>query len=118
MWLLGIEVLGPLLAPVGPTCSVPACSSSKIYLLLYMINVHCVHCSCLQTHQKRMSDLITGDCEPTYGCWDLNSGPLEEQSVLLPTEPFRQPLCATFKVRHTTGIPCNPLGQTTVECLH
>jgi hypothetical protein len=26
-------------------------------------------------------------CEPPCGCWDLNSGPLEEQSVLLPTEP-------------------------------
>ena len=26
-----------------------------------------------------------------YGCWDLNSGPLEEQSVLLITEPSLQP---------------------------
>ena len=32
-----------------------------------------------------------GGCEPPCGCWDLNSGPLEEQSVLLPTEPSRQP---------------------------
>jgi hypothetical protein len=24
-----------------------------------------------------------GGCEPPCGCWDLNSGPLEEQSVLL-----------------------------------
>ena len=42
-------------------------------------------------HQKRVSDLITGGCEPPCGCWDLNSGPLEEQSVLLPAEPSRQP---------------------------
>ena len=35
-------------------------------------------------HQKRASDLITGSCEPLCGCWDLNSGLLEEQSVLLP----------------------------------
>ena len=28
-------------------------------------------------------------CEPPCGCWDLNSGPLEEQPVLLPTEPSR-----------------------------
>jgi hypothetical protein len=27
------------------------------------------------------------DCEPPCGCWDLNSGPVEEQSVLLTTEP-------------------------------
>jgi hypothetical protein len=30
-------------------------------------------------------------CEPPYGCWELNSGPLEEQSVLLTTEPSLQP---------------------------
>jgi hypothetical protein len=33
-------------------------------------------------HQKRASDLITGGCD----CWDLNSGPPEEQSVLLPSQ--------------------------------
>jgi hypothetical protein len=50
MWLLGMEFLGTLLAPVGPTSlvnavgsgqphiahSVPACSGPKIYLLLYV----------------------------------------------------------------------------------
>jgi hypothetical protein len=50
-----------------------------------------VHCSCLQTLQKRASDFITDDCEPPCGCWDLNSGPLEEQPVLLTTEPSHQP---------------------------
>jgi hypothetical protein len=34
-------------------------------------------------HQKRASDLITGGCEPPCGCWDLNFGPLEEQSGAL-----------------------------------
>jgi hypothetical protein len=48
-------------------------------------------CSCLQTHQKRASDFITDGCEPPCGCWDLNSGPLEDQSVLLTTEPSLQP---------------------------
>jgi hypothetical protein len=38
-----------------------------------------IHCSCLETHQKRASDLITDGCEPPCGCWDLNSGPSEEQ---------------------------------------
>jgi len=50
-----------------------------------------VHCSRLQTHQKRASDPITDGCEPPRGFWDLNSGPLEEQSVLLTTEPSLQP---------------------------
>ena len=49
-----------------------------------------VHCSCLQTHQKRASDPITDGCEPPCGCWELNAGPLEEQSVLLTTEPSLQ----------------------------
>jgi hypothetical protein len=36
---------------------------------------------------KEASDLITDGCEPPCGCWDLNSEPPEEQSVLLTTEP-------------------------------
>jgi hypothetical protein len=36
MWLLGIEFLEPLLAPVNFTHSVADCSGLKIYLLLYM----------------------------------------------------------------------------------
>jgi hypothetical protein len=51
-----------------------------------------VHCHSLQTHQKRASDPITDGCEPPCGCWELNSGPLEEQSVLLTSEPSLQPL--------------------------
>jgi hypothetical protein len=42
-------------------------------------------------HQKRASDLIMDGCEPPCGCWNLNSGPSEEQSVLLPAESSRQP---------------------------
>jgi hypothetical protein len=54
------------------------------------------HCSCLQTLQKRASDLITDGCEPPCGCWDLNSGPSEEPAVLLTTEPSLQPLLGDF----------------------
>jgi hypothetical protein len=43
-------------------------------------------------HQKRASDPTTDGCEPLCGCWELSSGPLEEQSVLLTTEPSLQPL--------------------------
>jgi hypothetical protein len=46
-----------------------------------------IHHHCLQTHQKRTSDLITDGCEPPCGCWELNLGLLEEQSVHLTTEP-------------------------------
>jgi hypothetical protein len=34
---------------------------------------------------------IADGCEPSYGSWELNSGPLEEQTVLLTTEPSLQP---------------------------
>lgn len=36
-------------------------------------------------------DLITDSCESPCGCWDLNSRPLKEQSVLLTTELSLQP---------------------------
>jgi hypothetical protein len=51
-----------------------------------------MYCCRLQTYQKRASDLITDGCEPPRGCWELNSGPLEEQSVLLTSEPSLQSL--------------------------
>ena len=41
--------------------------------------------------QKRAPDLIVNGYEPPRGCWELNSGPLEEPSVLLTTEPSLQP---------------------------
>ena len=47
--------------------------------------------SCLQTHQKRASDSVTDGCEPPCDCWELNSVPLEEQSVLFTAEPSLQP---------------------------
>ena len=34
---------------------------------------------------------ITDGCEPPCGCWEMNSGPLEEQSMLLTAEPSLQP---------------------------
>jgi hypothetical protein len=73
----------------GAACSSPACSSpAPAIFISYMW----VHGRCLQTHQKRASDPITDGCEPPCGCWELNSGPLEEQSVLLTAEPSDQHL--------------------------
>jgi hypothetical protein len=43
------------------------------------------------TQQKAALDPITDGCELPCGCWELNSGTLEEQSVLLTTEPSLQP---------------------------
>jgi hypothetical protein len=37
-------------------------------------------------------------CEPPCGCWDLNSGPLEEQSALLTADPSHQPPLNTLSL--------------------
>jgi hypothetical protein len=59
----------------------------NIFKIIYLFCVSELHCSCLQTHQKRASDPFKDGCEPPCSCWELNSGPLEEQSVLLTAEP-------------------------------
>jgi hypothetical protein len=68
-----------------------------IYLFIYLLYVSTR--SCLQTLQKKESDLITDSCEPPCGCWDLNSGPLEEQSALLNTEPSHQPVVCNLRLK-------------------
>jgi hypothetical protein len=50
-------------------------------------------------HHKRASDLIMGGCEPS-GCWELNSGPSEEQSALLLLSHLSSPCFYFFE----TGI--------------
>jgi len=52
--------------------------------------------ACMPAGQKRAPDLIIGGYEPPCGCWELNSGPLEEQTVLLTSEPSLQPLMIIF----------------------
>jgi hypothetical protein len=47
--------------------------------------------------QKRAPDLIIDGYEPPYGCWELNSGPLEEQSLLSTYEPSLQPIKGFLK---------------------
>jgi hypothetical protein len=59
----------------------------SIHALIYFIYMS----KLLLKHQKRSSDLITDGCEPPCGCWELNSGPVEEQPVLLTAEPSPQP---------------------------
>jgi len=59
---------------------------------------------CLQTHQKRASDPITDGCEPPCGCWELNSGPLEEQSGLSTAEPSLQPEDSVLKPKRGTWV--------------
>ena len=61
---------------------------NKYLFIYYVYNILSV---CVPAGQKRAPDLITDGCEPPCGCWELNSGPLEEQAILLTTEPSLQP---------------------------
>jgi hypothetical protein len=69
---------------------VSSLDSPHIFLKIYLYVTTLLLSSHTHTHQKRASDPITDGCKPPCGCWELNSGPLEEQSVLLTTEPSLQ----------------------------
>ena len=67
------------------------------YIYLFIYYVCSVLPACVPACEKRAPNLIIDGCEPPCGCWELNSGPLEEQSVLLTTEPSLQPCCPFFE---------------------
>jgi hypothetical protein len=53
-----------------------------------------IYMSALSSSMPALSEEGTrshGGCEPPCGFWDLNSGPLEEQLVLLTAEPSLSP---------------------------
>jgi hypothetical protein len=64
--------------------------SFLFFLKIYLFYI-CEYTVAIFRHQKRASKPIAGGCEPPRGCWDLNSGALEEQSVPLTAEPSLQP---------------------------
>ena len=53
------------------------------FFFRFIYFIICKYHSCLQTLQKKASDLITDGCEPPCDCWGLNSGLSEEQSGAL-----------------------------------
>ena len=64
----------------------------KIFIYLLIYYVYNFLSVCMPTGQKRAPDPITDGFEQPCGCWKLNSGPLEEQSMLLTSEPsFKAP---------------------------
>ena len=69
----------------------------KMYLFLFYVfeylasclSVHHVHAWCLQRSEEGVGSpraSVKKDCGQLCGCWELNSGPLEEHPVLLTTE--------------------------------
>ena len=53
--------------------------------------------ACTPSYQKRASEPSIDGCEPPCGCWELNSGPLENQLVFLTAEISLQPFLLFFK---------------------
>jgi hypothetical protein len=86
-----------------------------LFLKIYLFYVYEYTVRCLQTHQKRASDLITDGCEPPCGSWELNSGPLEEQSVLLTTEPSLQPRVLRQNFKYQPGVVAHAFDPSTRE---
>jgi hypothetical protein len=60
------------------------------------------------TRRRQASDPITDGYEPPCGCWELNSGPQEEQSVFLTTEPSLQPVIGTLREKLLKGVCSAP----------
>jgi hypothetical protein len=61
---------------------------NRFYLFISCV---CEYTIAVSRHTRRGHLIpITDGCEPPCGCWELNSGPLEEQSVLLTTEQSLQ----------------------------
>jgi hypothetical protein len=58
-------------------------------MMMMMISKYTV--AVFRHNQKRALDPITDGCDSPCGFWDLNSGPLEDQSVLLTAEPSLHP---------------------------
>jgi hypothetical protein len=96
--------------PLLPECWLTACATTSSNLYIFFKKqtillkkkrfILCIwiHCSCLETHQKTASDLITDGCEPPCGCWELNPGPLEVKRLFLTTEPSLQLQLFSFKL--------------------
>ena len=59
------------------------------YLFIYY--VYNILSLCMPAGQKRTPDPIIDGRETPCGCWKLNSGLLEEQAMLLTSEPSLQP---------------------------
>jgi len=70
--------------------------TSSLFLFLFFKLIYlsyvCKYTVTLFRHTRRGHQIsLQGWSELPWGCWELNSGPLEEQSGLLPTETSLKP---------------------------
>jgi hypothetical protein len=82
--------VSPATSPLPPKI-LNSASIVFFFLKIYLFII-CKYTVFVLRYSKRALDIVTDGCEPPCGCWDLNSGPSEEQLALLTTEPSCQPL--------------------------
>jgi hypothetical protein len=96
-------------SPIATRCLLPSFLPSFLpfFLSFFLVKIYLVHC--IFRHSRRGRQICYEDgCEPPCGCWDLNSGPLEEQSLLLTAEPSLQPPTCFLTQTQTTCLGMAP----------
>jgi hypothetical protein len=53
------------------------------YFLCVHVNVLCIYYTVESKEGHQIRTRIADSCEPPYGYWELNPGPLQEQQVIL-----------------------------------
>lgn len=76
--------------------TVSACSLSLTSSFMYCMRVSALSAH-IPAHQKRAPDATANGCVPLCGCWDLNSGLLEEGPVFFTSEPSLQHECEVLR---------------------
>ena len=99
----------PYLAPCVESCSRilisgTECKVSCVGIVFILDLCACIFCRvCALCPQKSEDGMgspgpgVRDSCRLLCGCWELNPGPMEEQPVLLTTEPSLQPQLYIFK---------------------
>jgi hypothetical protein len=92
----GLELRNPPVS-ASQVLGLKVCATTAwLFRLFYFFNIYlfiiCKYTVAVLDTPEEASDFVTDGYEPPCGCWDLNSGPLEEQSALLTPEPSHQPL--------------------------
>jgi hypothetical protein len=81
------------------------CLYVYMYVCVYVVCMYvcmmyvCVLCACLVVIEEGTrfpKTGVTDGSEPPCWCWELNPGPLQEQTALLTTEPSLQPQISSF----------------------
>lgn len=67
--------------------------------------MHCMPARCSQKPEEGKRSSVTRErcnCDPAHGCWESNSGPLEDQTELL-TAKSSHPLHPRWSIRNKTN---------------